>query len=217
MQEASLDFYFSHDLDDEIFHLEGQLKQIPLFEEYGYEVIWPESLRKEISLGASAFTRERLREAIKAHELPGANLAEVEAGWRAIEAEINTQFISKLDVEMPKFVRVHATMFGPGGCHNGAPMLPILTVGYPQMKNFNFNKVLVHELIEVFVFRRFKEELQKNPKIHPIKEAVVDKFCGCNELVKILGPYPKQKFGDLPADWRSWLPTKQPNDLTWAD
>jgi hypothetical protein len=211
-----VDFHFSSELHDEVFYVEKQLKQVPLFKKFGYKVSWPQSLQEKIESGINEFAREEIERAIQAHDLPGADLAKMEQGWRAIEADINAQFISKLDVPLPKFVRVHVTKFGPGGSHNGAPMLPVLTVGFPQMKGFNFNTVVVHELIEIFVHKRFLAEREKNPDIHPLKEAVVDKFCSCNELTEILGAYRKQpNFNTLPDDWRSWLPTKQFGDLTW--
>lgn len=212
-----MEFHFSHELRDEFFYVEHLLKNLPLFKTYEYKVIWPGALEQAIAAGETTFEEADIKKAIAEHKLPGASLQAVESGWRAVEEAIDRDFLSKLDVPMPKFAFVHATMFGPGGSHNGAPMLPVLTVGYPQMKGLNFNTVLIHELIEIFIYKRFKSELARNPNVHPLKEAVVDQFCSCDQLTRILGPYRKQTgFSNLPNDWETWLPTKRPGSLTWS-
>lgn len=211
-----MDFYFSSKLEDEVSYVRSQLGQLGFLRAERYSVFWPNALKAEIEQGIAEFSEEKLRDAIADHDLPGANLECVEQSWRQVEDHFSSEFIGRLEQPLPKFVRIHVTRFGPGGSHNGAPMAPRLTVSYPEMKGLNFNSVLVHEFIEVSLWRKYLSEEAKLGKVtaHAIKEAVVDKLCSCDNLKPVVGRYRKQaNYSQLPPDWEDWLPA---NGLIWG-
>lgn len=213
---AIMEFHFSSSLEDEVSYVRMLLRKLEFLRTQNYHVFWPNALKAEIDKGKSEFSEDELRNAVASHELPGASLQRVEQEWKQVEDQFNSGFLTHLEQPLPKFVRVHVTKFGPGGSHNGAPMLPRLIVSFPEMKGLKSNSVLVHEFIEVSLWKRYQAEEQtlgKN-RAHGRKEAIVDKLCSCDNLRPVLGEYRKQPgYSDLPDDWQTWLPAK---GLTWS-
>ncbi|MGJ5196245.1 hypothetical protein [Bradyrhizobium sp. HKCCYLRH1030] len=216
MKVAIMEFRFSSTIEDEVSHVRFQLGNLEFFRAEKYDVTWPDALKAEIAQGIARFSDERLRDAIVRHDLPGASLERVVQSWRRVEDRFASDFVAQLTRQLPKVVRVHVTKFGPGGSHDGASMAPRLVVSYPEMKGLDFNSVLVHEFIEVLLWRKFRSEEARLGKraAHAIKEAVVDRFCSCDNLKPVVGSYRKQaSYSQLPPDWEDWLPAK---GLTWS-
>src|SRR4051812_25501347 len=123
---AIMEFRFSSTVEEEVSYVRYQLKNLEFLRAEKYSVTWPDALKAEIGQGVTEFSEERLHDAILRHDLPGASLERVEQTWRQVEDRFASDFAARLTRRLPEVVRVHLTKFGPGGSHNGAPMLPRL-------------------------------------------------------------------------------------------
>jgi hypothetical protein len=204
-------------IEDEIAYLRYQIREFDKLRAYDCRV--PPSLADGVRGGNRLFTDKELREAIVSDPESGNSLDELRGEWGSQAQELFEAFFARMKRHPPFSIKVHVTRYGPGGSYHpeGLPGRGggwTITIKDPQIARFSwtFNQVIVHETIELLIHN----EVHRRRTPHNAKEAIVDKFCSCNELQAVYGPYPKQKgfAGALPDDWQSyiaWQPDEAPS------
>jgi len=194
-------------VDDEIVYLRYQMRQFDKLRGI-YNCRVPPSLVDQVETG-KFFTEDELREAIVSDAEAGSSTEELRSEWDSQSKELFEAFFARMIRHPPYSLKVHVTKYGPGGSYHpdGLPGHPgrFISIKDPKIAKFNltFNQVIVHETIELLIH----DEVFKRQTSHNAKEAIVDKFCSCNELQAVYGRYPKQSesvAGPLPDAWQSY-------------
>jgi len=203
-------------LDDEFIYLRWQIRQFGKRSgTYNFRV--PPSLMSKTDKG-TFITDDQMREAIASDVEPGSSMDELRDKWAVQAQDLFKAFFARTTSHPPHILKVHVTKYGAGGSYHptGLPGHPgpFISIKDPKIANsrLSFNQVMVHETIELFIHA----EVQARQTPHNAKEAIVDKFCSCNELRAVYGDYPTQSTfaGALPDDWPSyisWQPGESPS------
>ncbi|WP_156795417.1 hypothetical protein [Bradyrhizobium icense] len=203
-------------VEDEIAYLRYQIRRFSELRGI-YNCRIPPSLVDQVETGRF-FTEDELRNAVVSDAEPGSSMDELRSEWASQAQELFEAFFARMKRHPTYFLKVHVTKYGPGGSYHptGLPGHPgrFISIKDPKIarSHWTFNQTIVHETIELLIHDKVGE--RKTP--HDEKEAIVDKFCSCNELQAVYGPYPKQSSfaGSLPDDWQSyitWLPGEAPS------
>ncbi|MGY3388300.1 hypothetical protein ACVWW6_000891 [Bradyrhizobium sp. USDA 3311] len=209
-------YTIDRNIDDELVYLRWQIRQYAKLRGT-YSVRLPPSLMSEMDKG-TFIADDQLREAIVSDVEPGSSMDALRGNWAAQAQDLFEAFFARTTRHPPYFLKVHVTRYGAGGSYHptGLPGHPgkFISIKDPKIANsrWTFNQVMVHETIELFMHA----EVQARNILQDAKEAIVDKFCSCNELQAVYGKYPKQTgfAGALPDDWQSyisWQPGESPS------
>ncbi|QHP67458.1 hypothetical protein EI171_08480 [Bradyrhizobium sp. LCT2] len=202
-------------IDDELVYVHWLITQLGS-NNYNFRV--PPLLVDRVNGGERFFADEELREAI-VHDLePSSSMDELRDTWGSQSQELFKAFFARMKRHPPYLLKVHVTNYGAGGSYHptGLPGHPgpFIASRNPKIatSRWTFNQVIVHETIEFLIHN----DVRRRKTSREAKEAIVDKFCSCNELQAVYGKYPKQiSFAEaLPDDWRSyieWQPGESPN------